>query len=67
MDKLNPSAETDSIKRLVDEVMSVKFEQANKLRNTERGTLDQIQIRSTITCHLIKSKSIQSFVLLPNT
>lgn len=42
MDKLNPSAETDSIKRLVDEVMSVKFEQANKLRNTERGTLDQI-------------------------
>lgn len=32
MDKLNPPAEADSIKRLVDEVVSVKFKQANKLK-----------------------------------
>lgn len=32
MDKLNPPAEADFIKRLVDEVVSVKFKQANKLK-----------------------------------
>lgn len=32
MDKLNTPAEANSIKRMVDEVVSVKFEEANKLK-----------------------------------
>lgn len=67
MDKLNPPAEADFIKRLVDEVVSVKFKQANKLKKHWKRNFKLNTGTTNDYTSFDNVKSIQSFVLLPNT